>query len=404
MVYKSCILLALVSFSLCTHGTDANTDTCRVAGLCGEGGSFKQITFNFTSVGGMPVVQGPPGNDGIDASVTQEMLDEIKDSVMTDMNYSLVNIADSIEALQTNMSRLEMMVLDSNNLGVSVVDGTTAAEILSQIRFVELALQLHARTVAALDQKVSNVEAVIDGQNRMLTKLNEDVRKLKYSSECSGISIAGTCYFVIHQKIDHPTAQAECAKNQATLASITSQELYDVLYNDYIIDEVIMADKSAVFLWLGSSLADETDDVLDGNGELIEFSHWLPGWPRDQNRFNQITWLVMRDPNMTYHGMLNSHPMTVSYPLCERTAPQQASGHCPVLLAPENGSIQFVGSSNHTAMNSVAVVVCDPDFVMAEDEAYVLICTESGHWSSSMPTCHHPPPDEGYSGEGENAE
>ena len=64
----------------------------------------------------------------------------------------------------------------------------------------------------------------------------------------------------------------------------------------------------------------KTNEVIDNNGEVNDFSHWLPGWPRNQSNFDRITWLVMRDPNMTYHGMLNSHPMTVSYPLCQKSA------------------------------------------------------------------------------------
>lgn len=396
MSSKYCILAALCIF-LCYRHIEANTDTCRVAGLCGVGGSFKQLTFNFSSVGGLPVVQGPPGNDGFDAEITEEMLNDIKDSVVQEMNFSMSSLQDSVDDLITNMQNLELMILAIENqnsnqtnqtIAPAILSSNATSELLTQIRFIELALQLHARTVAALEQKVGNVEAVLGGQNQMLAKLNDDLRKLKYSSECSGLSVGGTCYFIIHQKIDHPSAEAECSKDHATLASINSKELYDALYNNYIIDEVIMADKSAVFLWLGSSLSNETNEVIHNNGEMSNFTHWLPGWPRNQNNFDRITWLVMRDPNMTYHGMLNSHPMTVSYPLCQKNVQQEVSGHCPELLSPANGSIQYVGSNDHTGVNSVAVVVCNAGFVMADDEVYVLICTESGQWSSPLPSCH----------------
>ena len=56
MSCKYCLLVAVCIF-FSFIGTEGNIDTCRVAGLCGIGGSFKQLTFNFSSVGGMPVVQ-----------------------------------------------------------------------------------------------------------------------------------------------------------------------------------------------------------------------------------------------------------------------------------------------------------------------------------------------------------
>jgi len=394
MMRKSFLFVAILCLYLGTHGSGANSDVCRVAGLCGDEGRFKQLNFDFSDVGGMPIIQGPPGNDGANATITQDLIDDIKDSVMNEMNTSLANIQDTTEDLMIKMHRLELMVyaLQNNITGAGIPENGTlssnaTAGMLSLIKHIEDSLEIHARTVVDLNQKVNNVEAVLDGQNQILTKLNEDIRRLQYTSECPGITVGDSCYFVIHQKAEYQFAEAECGKNHATLASITSQELYDVLYNDYIIDEVIMADKSSVILWLGSSLSSEME-LIDANGQMINFTNWLPGWPRDPTSgYDRVTWLVMSNPNITYHGMLNSVPMTMSYPLCKRTNPVQVEGHCPSLTPPQNGSIQFIGSSNHTAINSVAVVTCDAGFTVTENEAYVLICAENGDWSSLVPAC-----------------
>jgi len=331
----------------------------------------------------------------LDANITQEILDGIKDSVMQEMNSTLMNVQDTTEDLMINMHRLELLFHSlQNNISENIAPDnetstlTATSEVFSQIQLLQSSLDEHAKSVADVEQKISNVEALLDGQNQIMMKLNEDVRRLKHTTECSGTTIAESCYFVIHQKVDYQLAVAECAKNHAVLASITSQDLYDELYNQYIIDEEIMTDRSSVFLWLGSSYSNETNNVIDGEGEVINFSNWLPGWPRNLNSSdNRMTWLVLRDPNITYHGMLNSHPMTISYPLCRKPNRVQVEGHCLALVPPENGSIQYVGSSNHTSMNSVAVVMCDNGFTLSENDAYVLICTESGSWSSPMPSC-----------------
>lgn len=58
MTHHSCLLAVLLCFSLIIADTGGNAnETCRVAGICGGGGSFKQITFDFSDVGGLPVVQ-----------------------------------------------------------------------------------------------------------------------------------------------------------------------------------------------------------------------------------------------------------------------------------------------------------------------------------------------------------
>ena len=74
----------------------------------------------------------------------------------------------------------------------------------------------------------------------------------------------------------------------------------------------------------------KTNNVIDGDGEVVNFSNWLPGWPRNLNSSSddRMTWLVLRDPNITYHGMLNSHPMTISYPLCMKPNRVQGKTLC----------------------------------------------------------------------------
>lgn len=392
-MHKRYVLAVPLFLFLVLHKTAANANTCRVAGICGDEGGFKQLNFDLSDVGGMPIIQGPPGADGLDATVTQDMLDGIRDSVLQEMNTSLANIQDTSEDLIINMHRLEMLVFALQNNGTvtsgnDTISSNMTGDILSMIQSIETSLDLQARSVADLDQQVNSVGALLDGQNQILTKLNEDVRQLKYTSECPGITVGDSCYFVIHQRADHQTAEKECAKSHATLASITNQELYDALYNNYIVNEVIMADQASVLLWLGSSVSSEMD-IIDPDGQMVNYTNWLPGWPRDPDTDNrhQMTWLVLSNPNITYHGMLNSVPMTMSYPLCTRAVPVQAEGHCAVLDSPQNGSIQFVGSSHHTSVNSVAVVTCHAGFAVAENEAYVLICTETGAWSSPLPLC-----------------
>ena len=58
---------------------------------------------------------------------------------------------------------------------------------------------------------------------------------------------------------------------------------------------------------------------------------------------------------------------------------------CDVIDGPEHGSLQYVGDSPQSMLNSIAVFTCDDTYEL--DGASDLVCLPNGQWSADPPQC-----------------
>ena len=58
---------------------------------------------------------------------------------------------------------------------------------------------------------------------------------------------------------------------------------------------------------------------------------------------------------------------------------------CDAIGDPEHGSLQYVGDSPQSMLNSIAVFTCDADYEL--DGVSDLVCLANGQWSADPPKC-----------------
>lgn len=80
-----------------------------------------------------------------------------------------------------------------------------------------------------------------------------------FFSDCKGVLVDGSCYFLGKQQYDYDTSKLDCRKDGAQLATISSIKTYMAVH-EYMLHADHITDRSGLFAW--TDLANEVSEKL----------------------------------------------------------------------------------------------------------------------------------------------